>query len=633
MTLIYVLPYSEYVLLLRFVAAKGIFNSTSIKRTKLSTRSTSSTGPVTSDMLLLFHSRQFMIALTVISIVSSVHTYAVVVDTLIHNNVAVVVNHLSRHCGSGRCHNLDHRWWQHHPNVRGASRVTRLYSTITSSSDNINNKNNYKNNIQSIAIIGGGIAGLSCAQRLSDKFQVTVYDTGRLRPGGRSSSRWVDDKPAPIRHSSDSSSTANGMVDDFDTNHDDDIPKYTPQQRSNGLLSKYMYDHGAQVVSCPTHPRYKHFRRQLDEWESCGILRRFAKNTLYNIISYKKIEPINNVTFYYGTAIGGGIGGLSTSIVHQSGDQFQLKQNIWVSPRNGIQFLISQNKWKVLEDQFSRPRLYDAIVIAHNGKCADQLVRNAPSPIISKLMKVQFQYKVPACGGPCMTLSSIYSLTFAIPTNTSILTKYLPETFLSGYIKNHPALRFLSCQTRKYGSHDESIEVWTVLSSGAFAMKYKASQENLPNVIVKKVIRLLLLAIEESLTGARITSFVTDRNGDSSNDDRTSEQKVNAAKLAQPSTLEQLLLDQHLQLWGAGVPMNVWDIERGRTPAGYLYDGPYRMGVCGDWLLESSIAGAWTSGHILADHIIANHTKSHGLKGSFRRSVATAKAGIGMLQS
>jgi NAD(P)-binding Rossmann-like domain len=516
---------------------------------------------------------------------------------------------------------------QRHRNCHVADWSTRLYSTTTSSSDNISNISK----IQSIAIIGGGIAGLACAQRLSTRYGVTVYDTGRLRPGGRSSSRLIDDIPAPKRHSGN----ANRMADDGSSYDDnDDVIKDTPQHHSNGLLRKFMYDHAAQVVPRPTHPRYKHFRQQIDEWESHGILRRFTNNTLYNIMSYKKIEPINNVTFYYGTVSGGGIGGLSTSIVHQNASKFQLQQNIWISPRNGIQYMINQKKWKVLDNQFGRPSLYDAIIIAHNGKCADQIVRNAPSPVISKLMKVQFQYKVPACGGPCMTLSSIYSLTFAIPTQTSILSKHLPDTFISGYVKNHPALRFLTCQTRKYGSHDESIEVWTVLSSGSFAMKYKASQENLPKVIVQKVTRLLLLAIEEALTGTLVTAFVTDKSGDSSDDDDSDKKKAQSVKLrtVQPSALELSLLDQHLQLWGAGVPMNVWDTERGRTPAGYLYDGSYQMGVCGDWLVEASIAGAWTSGRLLADHILSKHSKSHGLKGSFRRSVATAKAGIGMLQ-
>ena len=550
-----------------------------------------------------------------------------------------------RRCSISKYNNLLPVFRTHPHHIGLLHTTTRCYSNTPSLFENTINQtpssNTNNNTIKSIAIIGGGIAGLSCAQRLSDRYNVTVYDTGRLRPGGRSSSRGRNDPPAPTRHrtTSSSSSKANAMVEENDNTNDDDddVLKYTPPQRQiNGLLSKYMYDHAAQVVSCPAHPRYKHFRKQLDEWESNGILRRFAKNTLYNIMSYQKIEPINNVTFYYGTVVGGGIGGLSSSIVQQNGGKFQLKQNIWISPRNGIEHMINQNKWKVLENQFGRPSMYDAVVIAHNGKCADQLVRNTPSPIISKLMKVQFQHKVPGCGGPCMTLSSIYSLTFAIPTKTSILSKHLPETFLSGYVKNHPALRFLTCQTRKYGSShdDESIEVWTVLSSGSFALKYKASQENLPNSIVKKVTRLLLLAIEEALTGTIITAFVTDKSSD--DDDFEKDKKAIAAedKPVQPSTLELSLLDQHLQLWGAGVPMNVWDIERGRTPAGYLYDGPYRMGVCGDWLVEASIAGAWTSGRLLADHIMSsNQTKSHGLKGSFRRSVATAKAGIGMLQT
>jgi predicted NAD/FAD-dependent oxidoreductase len=502
---------------------------------------------------------------------------------------------------------------------------TRVYSSTVSSTSTA--RDNVNSNIQSIAIIGGGIAGLACAERLSSQsYNVTVYDTGRLRPGGRSSSRWIDDVP----ETNGGNNNANREDDD---NDDSKRNKSRQSAGSNGLLTKFMYDHAAQVVSRPAHPRYKHFRQQIDEWESNGILRRFPKDTLYNIMSYKKIEPINNITFYYGTVSGGGIGGLSTSMVRHNGGKFQLQQNIWIPPRNGIQYLINQRKWKVLDNQFGRPSLYDAIVIAHNGKCADQIVRNVPSPDISKLMKVQFQYKVPACGGPCMTLSSIYSLTFAIPSGTSFLSKHLPDTFISGYVKNHPALRFLTCQTRKYGSHDENIEVWTVLSSGSFALKYKASQENLPNVIVKKVTRLLLLAIEEALTGTIVTAFVTDKNSDSDSDD-TDRQKANAEKqkTVQPSTIEQSLLDKHLQLWGAGVPMNVWDTERGRTPAGYLYDGPYQLGVCGDWLVEASIAGAWTSGRLLADHMISNHTKSHGLKGSFRRSVATAKAGIGMLQ-
>lgn len=444
--------------------------------------------------------------------------------------------------------------------------------------------------IRTVAVIGGGIAGLSCAQRLSQKYEVTVFDTGRLRPGGRCSSRCAGD-----------------------------VPKSSSEKKKSRLLSKYTYDHAVQIVSCPTHPLFKPFLLQLREWEDQGIVRAFPNNTLYNIVSFKKIEAINEPKFYLGTSEGGGIGGIASHMVKSSGGSYRMKQDVWVSPRHGVEHLIHKNQWKV-QGESGRSGLfgmYDSIVIAHNGKCADRLMSMTPCVQISKLLKVKFNSKLPKDGGDCMTLSSIYSLTFAIPAKDSLLSASLPPTFWSGFFRSHPALRFLTCQTRKYPNQngDESIEVWTVLSSGAFGKRYKAPQENLPDEMVTRVTRLLLLAVEEAVTGIEST-YPEDAN----------------AALPPPSSLESRVLDQHLQLWGAGVPMNVWEVESGRNPAGFLYDGAYRVGVCGDWLVEASIAGAWTSGHLLAGHMINQSIESHGFEGDFRRSVATAKDGIGMLQ-
>ena len=52
------------------------------------------------------------------------------------------------------------------------------------------------NGVESVAVIGGGIAGLTCASVLSKsgRYDPTVFDTGRLRPGGRCSSRLPDDE-------------------------------------------------------------------------------------------------------------------------------------------------------------------------------------------------------------------------------------------------------------------------------------------------------------------------------------------------------------------------------------------------------------------------------------------------------
>jgi predicted NAD/FAD-dependent oxidoreductase len=439
-----------------------------------------------------------------------------------------------------------------------------------------------------VAVIGGGIAGLSCAQHLAPHYQVTVFDTGRLRPGGRCSSRSAGD---------------------------------ASEQKRQGLLSKYTYDHAAQIVPCPTHPRYRPFYQQLRKWEDQGIVRAFPSYSLFDIFSFDKIEANNEPNFYLGTAEGGGIGGIASHMVRSSGGSYRMKQDVWVSPRDGVEHLAHRNQWKV-QGHSGTPRvyeheLYDAIVIAHNGKCADQLMSLMPCTQISKLLKVRFDDKLRNNGVDCMTLSSIYSLTFAIPAKDSLLSKALPRTFWSGFVRSHPSLRFLTCQTRKYPNRsDQSIEVWTVLSSGTFGKHYKAPQEKLPDEMVTRVTRLLLLAVEEALTGKTFTD------PDGAN-----------AKLPRRSLLESVVLDQHLQLWGAGVPMNVWHSEGGRTPAGFLYDGDYRVGVCGDWLMEASIPGAWYSGRLLAEHMIKQSSKSHGFEGSFRRSLATARDGIGMFQT
>ena len=74
--------------------------------------------------------------------------------------------------------------------------------------------------MQSVAIIGGGISGLSCAQflRTSSKYVPTVFDTGRLRPGGRCSARLPTDATADAK---------------------------------DGILSSCVVDHATQIIRVP----------------------------------------------------------------------------------------------------------------------------------------------------------------------------------------------------------------------------------------------------------------------------------------------------------------------------------------------------------------------------------------------
>jgi predicted NAD/FAD-dependent oxidoreductase len=212
-----------------------------------------------------------------------------------------------------------------------------------------------------------------------------------------------------------------------------------------------------------------------------------------------------------------------------------------------------------------------------------------------------------------MTLNSIYSLVLAVPKGNSPLSHVLPEeTFVCGFVKNEPTLRFLSCNTRKYNNdNDDDVEVWTILSSPSFANKHKAPQEFLSPETVADVTSLMLNAVERSLD---ITK----------------------------GSLADKVLESRLQLWGAAVPLNVWttNSEKEKDPSstttdGFIYDAEFGVGVCGDWLLEPSIAGAWESGRRLASHL--TETKKNAAMGSvglsadgkFQVSIGSSKEGIG----
>jgi predicted NAD/FAD-dependent oxidoreductase len=432
---------------------------------------------------------------------------------------------------------------------------------------------------QKVAVIGGGIAGLSCAQHLggSQQYDVTVFDTGRLRPGGRCSTRQPGDAPKQEQ--------------------DDDYP----------LLSKYRFDHAAQLISANNHNNIlEDFQQQLLAWEKDGIVTKFPPNSVCRVARNGKIEPLSQ-DFYHGTQ---GMGGLALSLVDQT-KNFELKQDVWVSPSSGVRYQKDTGKWK-LQANGKSLGIFDQLVIAHNGKCADRIMSKTPAKDVHALLRVNFNPTVPAHGGNKMTLNSIYSLTICLDKESSPLSNpkaaaLLPEGVISAFC-DHPSLRMMTCQTRKYPNNQDDDdggggggggehEVWTILSSAKFAKKYKAPQEFLPEETIEEVSSLLLEAVQELLSlGGTIES----------------------------PTIKPL--EKRLQLWGAGVPLNVWN-----NNDGYIYDPENKVGVCGDWLVEPSIAGAWTSGRLLAKHLLETPKEKTGLEGKFERSESASKLGIASL--
>ncbi|CAN1510245.1 COG3380 Predicted NAD/FAD-dependent oxidoreductase [Burkholderiaceae bacterium] len=53
---------------------------------------------------------------------------------------------------------------------------------------------------------------------------------------------------------------------------------------------------------------------------------------------------------------------------------------------------------------------------------------------------------------------------------------------------------------------------------------------------------------------------------------------------------------------------HLWRYAKLETPSelNYAYDEAIRVGLCGDWLKNSTVEGAWISGHRMANHLISN---------------------------
>jgi predicted NAD/FAD-dependent oxidoreductase len=151
-----------------------------------------------------------------------------------------------------------------------------------------------------VAVIGGGIAGLSCAEKLSENmYDVTVFDTGRLRPGGRCASRLPGDRPKDA-------------------------------DRLHPFLSQYRIDHAAQAISVP--PSFVPFHNQVNEWEARGLLRQFAKGSVYQLGGARPPAPLSSDSPLYFAP--DGMNAIAMDLI--ANRKFNLQQDVWVSPSNGV---------------------------------------------------------------------------------------------------------------------------------------------------------------------------------------------------------------------------------------------------------------------------------------------------------
>ena len=517
-----------------------------------------------------------------------------------------------------------------------------------------------------VAILGGGIAGLSCASQLlsrhkqsgggqSYELEVTVFDTGRLRPGGRCSSRLVGDKPPVVKNSQPQQRRA--CDDDALQTNNQDETNITPinihkallantnhQQGNNNSMARILnsagaIDHAAQIISVPklnngsSGGGMDRFQSQVDEWLTSNVLEKFPEGSVCELINddgaadeesankQLKLEPLKG-DMYYGK---GGMGNIPLAMLdyclsfngfgeNYTGQSFRIAQDVWVSPSNGVKYIGNRNKdddnnnndddgepqWELRAGNKSLGK-YHNLVIAHNGKCADRIMSRTPAKAFHSLLRTKFAPYVPQWGGREMTLNSIYSLVFAIKSSDGEASP------ISKVVAN-------LCNQN---DNDDDDDVYTIMIKNeptlrllsCNSLKHHHAQN--PNSQSNIEIYTLLSS----------PKFGKQFKGPQENLPLDLQEKV-VMKLL--SNLEHSLnldvgdvsnsvVDLKLQVWGAAVPMNTWSSTSSSNNGdvdGFVYDATYGVGAAGDWILDPSVAGAWESGRRLADWMLQHHEES-----------------------
>lgn len=293
------------------------------------------------------------------------------------------------------------------------------------------------------AVIGGGIAGLACAQRLeAHGVRATVFDTGRKAPGGRASSRELL------------------------------LP--------NGQLA---FDHAAQFFTATGA-----FAEAVRGWEAeGGVVRRWDRGLgEIDARTGAFTEYADGVERWMGAR---SMGDLSARLARG----LDVRQNMWVSPDGGVT-RDADGTW-LIRSGGRQIGKYDLVALAHNGKCAERLSKGAGSQAVHRLLRARFAPALDPAANDRLVLNSLYSLFVVLPAGQ--LT--LPPTLSGARVLHSADLSFAVCHARKRPECARALgpdeEAWTVISSAAFGAKHKAPQEALPKHVAQEVTDRLLTAL------------------------------------------------------------------------------------------------------------------------------------------
>ncbi|KXZ45236.1 hypothetical protein GPECTOR_57g526 [Gonium pectorale] len=301
-----------------------------------------------------------------------------------------------------------------------------------------------------VAIIGGGMSGLMCARELASLgIRSTVFDTGKHGVGGRMASR---------ASGGDSLRSGSGVAG-----------------RPAGPLGGLLFDHAAQFFTV-TDPR---FQAVVDRWLAAGLVRTWD-------------GPVGTLRVGGDGGGGGGRGGKFAPLppaparyVGSRGMRPLAESLASELEAGGLVEAVEGRGWE-LHGEGRSQGVYDAVVIAHNGKCANRLVGPTGAPLVAEqLMRLR--------------LNAVWALMVAFDGP-------VPAPFEGAFVQGSPVLSWAGNNTAKLQLRHTpaAAECWTLFSTNAYGQANKVPQEAIPAEVADKVSREMLEAFRAALWGAAL---------------------------------------------------------------------------------------------------------------------------------
>lgn len=373
-----------------------------------------------------------------------------------------------------------------------------------------------------VAIIGGGMAGLSCALELAKAHSIrsTVFDTGEHGVGGRLGTRAGGDgslrRPDP------------------------------PPSLAEALL----FDHAAQFFTA-ADPR---FAAMVAGWEAAGAVTRWtgllARLALAADGSFAPLPAAPGETDAVRYVGVGGMRQMASFLAAAAQDSglVEVRSPLWV---DSVKADAGGGGWRVAAKRADQGT-FSAVVIAHNGKCANRLAAPMGAPgVLGALRRLK--------------LSANWALMVGFEGTVGV-------PWEGAFFDGSEVLAWAGNNSAKLGGGAPTpggLQCWTLLSTQRYGRANKVPQEAVPPETAAQV------------TAAMLEEF---------------SRAVGGGGALPPAVFTKT------QLWGAALPQNA-PILGGEA---CIWDATARVGVVGDWVGGgASVEAAALSGAAMAARIAA----------------------------